>query len=76
MPQRTAVCSIILCIYLAAAAATVLDVMEVLRQWALANGTLAILAMLVALTHAAIAVLAVLVLRGYGGGQRQGSRVA
>jgi hypothetical protein len=68
--------TVLILVALAAAAATVLDVMEVLRQWALANGTVAILAMLVTLTHAAIAVLAVLVLRGYGGGQRQGSRVA
>jgi hypothetical protein len=67
---------VLILVALAAAVATVLDVMEVLRQLALANGTVAILAALVALSHAAIAVLSALLLRRYGGAQRQGSRVA
>jgi hypothetical protein len=50
--------------------------MEVLRQLALANGAVAILAALVALSYAAITVLAVLVLRWYGTSWRQGSEVA
>jgi hypothetical protein len=54
----------------------VLDVVEVLRQLALADTTVAILAALVALSHAAIAVLAVLVLRRYGASQRQGNKAA
>jgi|SRR5215218_2709532 len=61
---------------LAAAASTVLDVLEVLRQLALANSAVAILATLVAFSHAAIAVLAILVLRRYGGSRRQGTEAA
>jgi hypothetical protein len=61
-------------VVLAASAATVLDVMEVLRRVAFANGTVAVLAALVALSHAAIAVLSVLVLRRYG--QRQARSVS
>jgi hypothetical protein len=63
-------------IALAVAAATVLDVTEVLRQVALANGTVAILAALVALSHAAIAVLSVLALRRYGSSRWQGRSVS
>jgi hypothetical protein len=66
---------VLILVALAAAAATVLDVMEVMRQLALANGTVAVLAILVALSHAAIAVLSVVVLREYGRAQQQGSRV-
>lgn len=61
---------VLILVALAAASATVLDVMEVMRQLALANGTVAILAIVVALSHAAIAVLSVAVLRGYGGVQQ------
>jgi hypothetical protein len=43
---------------------------------ALTNGTVAILAILVALSHAAIAILSVLVLRWYEGSLRRGSKVA
>jgi hypothetical protein len=60
--------AVLILVGLAAAAATVLDVMEVLRQLALTNGAVAILAALVALGHAAIAVLAVLVLRQHSRG--------
>jgi hypothetical protein len=67
---------VLILVALAAAAATVLDVMEVLRQLALANGAVAILATLMALSHAAIVVLAVVVLRWYGRSQRQGARVS
>jgi hypothetical protein len=67
---------VLILVALAAAVATVLDVMEVLRQLALANGTVAILAALVALSHAAIAILSALLLRRYGGAWRQGSREA
>jgi hypothetical protein len=63
-------------ILIALAVATVLDVTEVLRQVALANGTVAILAALVALSHAAIAVLPVLALRRYGSSQWQGRSVS
>jgi hypothetical protein len=66
---------ILILVALAAAVATVLDLMEVTRQLALTNGTVATLAILVALSHAAIAVLSVLVLRRYEG-SRRGSKVA
>jgi hypothetical protein len=62
---------VLIIVALAAAVAAVLDLMEVMRQLALANGTVAILAILVALSHVAIGVLAVLVLRRYGGAQWQ-----
>jgi hypothetical protein len=67
---------VLILVTLAAAAATVFDVMEVLRQLALANTAVAILAALVTLSHAAITVLAVLVLRRHGTSWRQGSEVA
>jgi hypothetical protein len=67
---------VLILVALAAAAATVFDVMEVLRQLALANTTVAILAALVTLSHATITVLAVLVLRRHGTSWRQGSEVA
>jgi hypothetical protein len=67
---------VLILVALAAAVATVLDLMEVTRQLALANTTVATLAILVALSHAAIAVLSVVVLRWYGRFQRQGARVS
>jgi hypothetical protein len=67
---------VLILVALAAAAATVLDVVEVMRQLALANGTVEILAIVVALSHAAIAVLSVLVLRGYRESQGQAPRVS
>jgi hypothetical protein len=67
---------VLILVALAAAAATVFDVMEVLRQLALANTAVAILAALVTLSHATITVLAVLVLRRHGTSWRQGSEVA
>jgi hypothetical protein len=63
-------------IALSAVVATVLDLMEVMRQLALSNGTVVILAILVALSHVALAVLTVLVLRRYGDSRRQGSELA
>lgn len=67
---------VLILVALAAAVATVLDLMEVTRQLALANTTVATLAILVALSHAAIAMLSVLVLRQYEGSLRRGSKVA
>ena len=67
---------VLILVALAAVAATVLDVVEVLRQLALAHGAVALLAILVALSHAAVAVVSVLILRGYGGYRRQGPRVS
>jgi hypothetical protein len=61
---------------LSAVVATVLDLMEVMRQLALSNGTVVILAILVTLSHVALAVLTVLVLRRYGDSRRQGSELA
>jgi hypothetical protein len=67
---------VLILVALAAAAATVFDVMEMLRQLALANTAVAILAALVTLSHATITVLAGLVLRRHGTSWRQGSEVA
>ena len=67
---------VLILVALAAAVATVLDLMEVTRQLALTNTTVATLAILVALSHAAIAMLSVLVLRRYEGSLRRVSKVA
>ncbi len=56
----------VLVVALAAAASTAFDALEVFKQARRANSTVAILAALVALGHAAIVVLSVLVLRAQG----------
>ncbi len=57
---------VVLVVALGAAASAAFDALEVLKQVRRANSTVAILAALVALGHAAIVVLSVLVLRAQG----------